>query len=466
MESSLEDFLLGCLSNVIYLPVWFTQKIVNGQASLSIIINPDKYILIIPLAAIVVLIVCSLLVSGAEAAYFSIQPNKLKELKLKRNISKQEKLILKFLGNPKKLLAAILIANNLINIAIVIIAAYVTIQVFDFTDNPILGFTVEVVVLSIVLLLFGEVLPKIYAVQNSLQFAKFMAYPILVLQKVFYPITYLLVSSTAIIDKKLRQKKHQVSVEDLSHAFDMTDTAQTSSEEKDLLKGIVHFGTTSVKQIMTSRTDIMALDKKVKYDELLRRYKEIGFSRIPIYENNLDKIVGIVYIKDLLLYINEKENFNWYPFIRQPYFVPESKKIDDLLNEFQTRKNHIAVVVDEYGGCSGIVTLEDILEEIVGEIHDEFDEQKNIYSKIDDNTYIFDGKTPLKDLCRILNINLNTFIHKGDADTLGGLVVEIAGRIPAINEKVTYKSIDFFTEAADKRRVKKVKVCIIKRSVE
>lgn len=419
------------------------------------------------LLAVGVLLICSAFISGSEVAFFSIDPSEKKLLKEKDRGN--SKLILKLLTNPEKLLATILISNNFINVAIVIISTYINVNLLSFSENPLLSFIIQIVAVTFLILLFGEIIPKVYATHNPIKLAEVTSYPISFLEKLLSPISLLLISSTSFIHDKIKQKKHNISVDELAEALDLT--SEDEIEEEDILKGIVKFGRTDVKQIMKPRTDVTAIEHNTAFQDLIRVILDCGYSRIPVYEDTFDKILGILYIKDLLPHLKFKSKSNivvddtgvlWKPLIRPPFFVPENKKIDDLLKEFQEKKIHLAVVVDEYGGTSGIVTLEDIIEEIVGEISDEYDDDELIYSKLDSNNYVMDGKTPLNDLYRILDIDGRPFENaKGESDTLAGFVVELEGRIPVKNEKITFENYLLTVEAADKRKVKRVKVTII-----
>jgi putative hemolysin len=409
--------------------------------------------------AVAVLLMLSAMISGSEVAFFSLSPKEIKRLELSKK--KADKLILQLLAVPKELLATILIANNFVNVAVVIISSFITTEMFDFSRHPQLAFLVQVVVVTLILLLIGEVLPKVYATKYSLPMAEIMSYPLLILKKLSAPLIFFLISLTTVIDKKIQKKSTHITVDDLSHALELTTEKDADEEEKKILRGIVKFGNTDVKQIMKSRMDVIAFDIQTSFPELLKKILESGYSRVPVYKDGFDKIEGVLYIKDLLPYLDEKNNFEWQKLIRTPFFVPENKKIDDLLKEFQEKKIHLAIVVDEYGGTSGIVTLEDILEEIVGEITDEFDDEDLIYSKIDENNYVFEGKVPLKDLYRVLDIEEKLFEdNKGDSDTLAGFILEHAGRIPAKNEILEFGNFIFTIESADKRRIKQIKVTI------
>ena len=405
------------------------------------------------------LLLLSAMISGSEIAYFSLSPSQLKDIKTKKK--KNNQLILKFLEKPKHLLATILIANNFINVAIVIISTFVTAELFDFNNYKLLGFVIQVIAVTALILLIGEIIPKIYATQFTEKFARIMALPIYYLIKLFYPLSSLLVKSTTLIDKRITKKAHNISFRELTDAIEITSDESTPEEETMILKGIVKFGDIDVKEIMKSRIDVVAVDIKTDYDQLLKTILESGFSRIPAYEDTFDKITGILYIKDLLPHLYKDKGFNWQSLLRQAFFVPENKMINDLLKEFQERTIHLAIVVDEYGGTSGIVTLEDIIEEIVGEISDEFDNktEEMFYKKIDENNYIFEGKTTLIDFCKILGIEDKIFVDaKGESDTLAGLILELEGKIPAKGESIDYEGLIFKIEVVDNRRIKSIKV--------
>jgi gliding motility-associated protein GldE len=420
-------------------------------------INPLEADTIVSLMILVGLLATSALISGAEVAFFSIKPQELDALKKQK--SRKAKLIERFLLNPKELLATILIANNFVNVGIIILATYTSSALFNFQGVEWLQFLVQVIIITFLLLLFGEVLPKVYANNNAVSFARFMAIPLAFLEKALKPISILLVASTRIIDRRANNKGHDLSVDDLSNALELTSEAHEDKDEKKILQGIVKFGNTDVKQIMRSRIDVTALDHKNSYSQVLKTIKKTGFSRIPIYEESFDNIKGVLYIKDLLPYLNVEPEFNWNSLLREVFFVPENKKIDDLLKEFQEKKIHLAIVVDEYGGTSGIVTLEDIIEEIVGDISDEFDDDDLIYSKLDNNNYVFEGKTALNDFYRILNIEGEEFEEsKGESDSLAGFILEITGSIPSKGDQISFKNYNFIIEGVNKRRVTRIKV--------
>ncbi len=408
---------------------------------------------------LVILFVCSGLISGVEVALFSLSQSDLDKEDIKDK--KTVKIISKLLERPKKLLATILVANNFINIAIVILFAYVGNVLFSSITPPVLKFIVEVVVITFLILLFGEILPKIYASRNNLKFATFMAYPLKVLDFLISPLSIPMRSITIGIHNKLGKQKSNISINQLSQALELTNNDDTTQEEQKILEGIVSFGNTDTKQVMRPRLDIFALNISEKYAAIMPEIIKHGFSRIPVYKENIDTIEGILYVKDLLPYIDRKQ-FDWASLLRAPLFVPENKKLDDLMVEFQERKVHLAVVVDEYGGTSGLISLEDIIEEIVGDISDEFDEDDVVFSKLDDKNYVFEGKTALKDFYRIINLEEDSVFedNKGEAETLAGFVLEISGSFPKRNSKIKYKNYVFTIEALDKKRIKRLKIAL------
>lgn len=413
----------------------------------------------VSILSMLVLLICVALVSAAESAFFSFSPTDMEELRISG--TKSDNKIVELINTPKTLLATVLISINFINIAIVILSTFVMEELFDFTQNPLVGFTIQVVAVTFLILLVGEVIPKIYATQNPLRTSRTLLYFVLFLQKLFYPISSILVFSTSIIDRIVKHKSHNISVDELSQALELTSDEDIPEKDHQILKGIVKFGNTDVKQIMKSRMDVTAIEFNTGFKKLLADITSHGFSRFPIYKDTLDQIAGVLYTKDLLTFLNEADDFNWQGIIRPPFFVPENKKIDDLLREFQFKKIHLAVVVDEYGGTSGIVTLEDVIEEIVGEINDEFDDDDLIYSKLDDNNYVFEGKAHLNDIYRILEIDGGVFEDaKGEADTLGGLLLELEERIPRKGEIIKFENLLFTIEAADNRKIKRVKITI------
>ena len=428
--------------------------------SLSTIDNPDfNYWLFLLL--IFFLILLSAFLSGSEVAIFGLS-NTQKETLVNEEQNKNSQRIIKLIADPKKLLATILIGNNLVNVAIVLVSSLMMNHIFEsYSLSPLLNFIIQVVIVTFFILLFGEVIPKVYANNYNLKFSKLMAFPISILKILFNPLSNLLISSTSIIDKKIDKKIELLNADELEYALDLTKDSVDNKEEKKILEGIVKFGNTDVKQIMTPRTDVVAFQNDLDYKSLISDLKAVKFSRIPVYEDSFDKIKGILYVKDLIGKIKEPANYQWNKLLRDAKFVPENKKLDDLLKEFQEEKTHIAIVVDEYGGSSGIVSLEDVLEEIVGDITDEFDEKDVTFLKIDEKNYLFDGKTPLIDFYKILNIDGQKFeVSKGESDTLAGFCIENAGKILLKNEKIIFENYTFTVEASDKRRIKKIKIKI------
>jgi gliding motility-associated protein GldE len=430
---------------------------------------------IFPALIILVLLILSALFSASEVAFFSLGPSKLDELRQANDESSAR--VIELLEDPdkesasKKLLATVLIANNFVNVGIVLLSSAIMPYLFVpktgatqiaglVIDGEWLTFLVQVVGVTFFLVLFGEVIPKVYASSHNLSLARSMAFPISIIQKLLSPISRPLVGSTAFLERRLSSYSSGISVSDLEHALELTQREGRSEEEQKILEGIVSFGSKDVKQIMTSRVDITAFPDDMPYSELLQKIIETGYSRVPIYTESIDQIRGILYIKDLLPYSDQQE-FSWIDLLRPQFFVPENKKIDDLLREFQHRKVHMAIVVDEYGGTSGLVTLEDVIEEIVGDITDEFDDDDIHYSKIDDNNFVFEGKTALIDLYRIIEIEGDAFeAVKGDSDSLAGFIIEQAGKIPVKGEKIHFANFTFTVEAADRRKVKQIKITI------
>ncbi|MBU0764414.1 MAG: gliding motility-associated protein GldE [Bacteroidetes bacterium] len=410
------------------------------------------------LIIIICLLVFSALISGSEVAYFSLSPANIQYLKDKKK-SRKCKMVLELLAKPERLLATILIANNFVNVGIVILAAFVTNELFDFSVSPVLGFIIQAVVITFIILLFGEIIPKVYAARFSRQFATFMAFPLFLLDRLFMPVSKLLIRSTSIVRKRYSGKRANISMDDLSQALNIA--GKELKDEEKILKGIVNFGTIDVTEIMTSRLDVVSIEYSAGFKKLLSVILESGYSRIPVYEDSFDDVRGILYIKDLLPYLDEDDYFSWQKLVREPYFVPETKKIDDLLGEFQTKKIHLAIIVNEYGGTQGIVTLEDILEEIVGEINDESDDIEENYLQMTENKYIFEGRTLLNDFCKIVNIEDDLFDEvRGDADTLAGLILELKAEIPKKHEVVKYRNFIFRIKSADQRRIKQIEVTI------
>ena len=394
----------------------------------------------------------SAFVSASEVAYFSLTSAELEEM--------DNDNVRQLLQNPNELLATILIANNFINVAIVVISTYLTSIAIWFPEGSSLEFVFQVVIITGLLLLFGEIMPKVYANNNAVAFSLRTNKVLISLKKAVYPLSYLLLASTNFINKKLVSKQTPISIEEISKALDIIDH-ENKEEEKRILRSIVEFGNTDVKEIMKSRVAISAIDKKTSFTQVLKIIISSGYSRIPVFEKRIDKIVGILYIKDLIPHLNEKNDFDWVKLCRAPYFIPETKMLNDLLKEFQAKKNHLAIVVDEYGGTSGLVTLEDVLEEIVGEINDEFDVDDNVYSKLDEHNYIFEGKISLNDFLKITKAEIDFFDKiKGEYDTLAGLVLELEGNIPKIGTVYKITPFTIVVESADLRKIKRLKVTI------
>lgn len=405
-----------------------------------------------------VLLLFSALASGSEIAFFSLSPNNLNELDEDKN--ETDRKILKLREDSERTLATILIANNLINVTIIMLLNYFIAHVVDFGNAVWLEFLVITVLLTFLLLLFGEIMPKVYAGQHTLAFCRYTADGILFLSKLFHPLSEILIKTGLLAEKVVQKENHVLSVDDLEQALELTDKEELK-EEKNMLEGIVRFGDETAKEVMTSRQDVVDLDFRLPFPEVLKCIIENNYSRIPVYQDTIDNIRGILYIKDLLPHLSKPATFRWQSLIRPPYFVPETKKIDDLLRDFQENKVHIAIVVDEFGGTSGIITLEDILEEIVGEINDEYDEEEKNYTRINANTYIFEGKTLLSDLYKILNLDDETFEEvEGDADSLAGLLLEIKGDFPELHERIDYKNFTFEVTEIDEHRISKIKVVI------
>ena len=406
---------------------------------------------------LLILLGLSSLFSAAENSFFSLSKTDLEEIKNTKDEKKHQR-IQELLSSPKLLLATILIGNNLVNVGFIIISTYL-IDIEGSNLSPIAAFVIGVLGVTFFLLLFGEIIPKTYATRFNIKTACFLNYPIYLFQKTFLFIILPLSKSVGWLDKKIKHKEEKLSAVQLNQAIDITSGEDTNKEEKAILKGIINFGNTEVKQIMKPRMDVVSVDIDSNFKELLHIVRENGYSRMPVYKDNFDHTEGVLYIKDILPFLEEDETYNWKRLIKQPFFVPETKKIDDLLKEFQEKRVHFAVVVDEYGGKSGIVTLEDILEEIFGEINDEFDVDNILYTKINDNTYSVDAKMLIIDFCKLVEMEEDYFDSiKGDSETLGGLVLELAGKIPNKNQKLNYEIFEFTVEAADKRRIKTLKI--------
>ncbi len=413
------------------------------------------------LAALVVLIVFSALVSGSETAFFSLKPADIEAMR--SSIHKKDKLVLQMRLRPKRLLATILISNNFVNVAIVMVSTYMTSLIFNLEGFPLLAFVIQVVVITSVILIFGEIIPKIYANKEPVMLSNLMVKPLNFLLKFFYPLSILLVRSTSLIDKKINVKGQNITVSELSDAIEMTVDDSVPEDEKMILKGIASFIDMEASEIMQSRVNVTAVDIKDPFARVMELVINSGYSRIPVYEDTFDKVKGILYIKDLLPYLDVKEKKDWHKLIRPPFFVPENKRINDLLQEFREKKIHLAIVVDEYGGTSGIITLEDIIEEIVGEISDEFDieDSQFSYRRISPKRFVFEAKTPLIDLCKILEVEDEIFEQvRGESDSLGGLILELEGKIPDKGTVVVFDNFTFTVTDATERMIKEVEVKI------
>ncbi|EAS20538.1 CorC/HlyC family transporter-associated protein [Flavobacteria bacterium BBFL7] len=405
----------------------------------------------------IILLILSAMVSGAEVALFSLETTDLEE---ERPDFPRRELVAKLLARPKKLLATILIANNAINITTVLIFSILSDSWFTSIETEWLRFVLEVVIATFLILLFGEILPKVYANRNAMKFANFMAIPLNILDKLFSFLSLPMRYVTIQIHERLGNKKSSITVSQLSQALELTDHHDTTDEEQQLLQGIVSFGNTDTKTVMRNRTDVFALDESMLFKDIITEVISNGYSRIPVFKESIDQITGVLYVKDLLPYIDRK-NFEWTKLLREVYFVPENKKLDDLLQEFQEQKKHLAIVVDEYGGTSGLISLEDIIEEIVGDISDEFDDENLVYSKLDDKNFVFEGKTPLKDFYRITELEESQqelFDNsKGESETVAGFLLEQTGYFPRKLDKITFEGFTFVVESMDKKRIKQVK---------
>ena len=412
----------------------------------------------IGLVVLCLLLIASALISSSETSFFSLKPADIEDLESRTD--PKSRMVLKLRENPKTLLATILIGNNFVNVTITLLATYIVSEMFDMVNHPVAAFVMEVVVITSLVLIIGEITPKILAAKRPVRFARFMARPLQVLMVVFSPLSKLLVNSTSFMDKHLEKKKAEISMDDLSTAVDIATEASTPLEEKNMLKGIATFTEKEVSSVMKPRIDIVAVEQGVPFREMLEAVIQSGFSRIPVYEESLDKVSGILYVKDLLPYLNE-QTFEWRMLLRPAFFVPENRKINDLFQDFREKKIHIAIVVDEYGGTSGLITMEDVIEEIVGEINDEFDnvKQEQHYTKIDDSTYLFKAQTSIVDFCKVFNLDEDYFEEQqGEADTLAGLVLEIEGRIPEVGFSFDVEKFNFEITEADHRKIIQIKV--------
>lgn len=435
---------------------YFLHFITNafGEVSFGVMTPGVAFAILLTL----VLLGLSGFASGAEIAFFSLSPSDISEL----NGSKQsrDKTIQVLREDSERTLATILITNNLVNVTIIMLCNFIFARLVNFGNAVWLQFLCITVLLTFILLLFGEIMPKVFSRQNPLAFCRRCVGGISICRRVFWPLETILLRSGILAEKVVQKENHVLSVDDLEQALELTDKNDIK-DERSMLKGIIRFGDETAKEVMTSRQDIVDLDIKCSYADVLKCIVENNYSRIPVYQENEDNIRGVLYIKDLLPHLSKPATFRWQSLIRPPYFVPETKKIDDLMREFQENKVHIAIVVDEFGGTSGIVTLEDILEEIVGEINDEYDEDTKSYSKLNYNTYLFEGKTLLSDFCKVLNVDDDEFVDvEGDADTLAGLLLEIKGDFPSMHEKIDYKNYTFEVMEIGQRRISKVKVTV------
>jgi gliding motility-associated protein GldE len=404
-----------------------------------------------------VLLVLSALVSGSEVAFFSLSKNQINAFRYSN--TKGEKRIYNLIKNPQKLLATILICNNFINVGIVTLATFVTWRIYGTTTLAGIVIVSLTFITTFAIVFFGEIIPKVYASSNNIAFASMTSRLMVFAESLFSPLSWVLLSFSKVVERRIERRNYDISKEEIHKALEITANGETSEEEKEILKGIVNFGTLSVKQVMKSRLEITAFDIELDFHDLMDKINKCGFSRIPVFRETIDKIEGILYIKDLLPYLDRDENFKWQPLLRPGYFVPENKKIDSLLKDFQEKRVHISIVVDEYGGTSGLITLEDIIEEIVGEIRDEFDIDEIAYNKLDDNTYVFEGRTSLNDFCKIIGKDPSIFDEvKGESESLAGLILELSSKIPRVGEKIQFGGLVFTVVAVDNRRIKRIRI--------
>ena len=430
--------------------------------SLFIIFLDIQGYLWIQIIFLVLLLLTSGLVSGAEVAFFSLTKELLDSED--ENKSRQMEIIQKMLQKPKRLLATILITNNFINIAIVLLFASLGEDLFSQIENPLIVLLIEIGVITFLILFFGEILPKVYANRNALSFSKTMAFPIFTIDRYFlFFLTIPMSKITRFMESRLAQKNNEFSIDKLSQALDLTNDEETTKEEHKILQGIINFGNTYTKQIMCPRIDVFALSEDMDMETIVNQILENGFSRVPVYSENMDNVVGILYTKDLLPHI-EQSKFKWQKLLKPPFYVPENKKLDDLLKEFQQKKIHLAVVVDEYGGTSGVITLEDVIEEIVGDISDEFDDDELIYSKLDDFTFVFDAKINLKDFYKVIDLEDEEIFEKskGESESVAGFILEVAQVFPKVGQVIKYESYKFVIESVDRKRINRIKVIIPK----
>lgn len=429
-------------------PGIFLLAQISSTATLFYVLNGVLLLLLLLLSAVI---------SGSEVAFFSLNQNDIAHCKTGNN--PKEKKIIKVLEHPRKLLATILILNNFVNVAFITLSTFVVWRIVGTQTTEGLVLVILTTVASAAIVFFGEVVPKVYANHNNLGFAKLAVGLISVAEFAFRPISWVLLSLSNIIESRIQKRGYNISVDDLNQALELTINEETTEEEKGILKGIVNFGTLYVKQVMRSRLEIQALDFDTDFHNLLHLINKNGHSRIPVYKETIDNIEGLLYIKDLLPYIESEKNFEWQTLLRPGFFIPENKKVDSLLKDFQEKRIHMAIVVDEYGGTSGLITLEDVIEEIVGEINDEFDDEEVAYNKLDDYTFIFEGRTSLNDFCKIVGEEMNIFEEvKGESESLGGLLLELHSKLPRVGEKIPYNHFVFTVVSVDQKRIKRVRV--------
>ena len=402
----------------------------------------------------------SAIISGSEVAFFSLSAAQIE--KCKGHPANKYYSLIQLLKNPRKLLATILIFNNLVNVAIVTLSTMMMWKITSGADNNALYTAITSIVVTFAIVFFGEVVPKVYAIQNNLKLAKLTAPFLRVFAYLFSPLSMVLIKISNLIEKRVENKGYNISIDEMHQALEMTTNEESTSEEElDILKGIVNFGTLYVTQVMKSRVDITSVDVEIDFHDLMDKINKSGYSRIPVFEDSIDKIIGILYVKDLLPYIENEDDFRWQELVRPGFFVSETKKIENLLKDFQEKRIHMAIVVDEYGGTSGLITLEDVIEEIIGEISDEFDEEELGYHKVDENTFVFESKTLLNDFCKVIDKEPQIFERiKGESETIGGLLLEIHKKLPLVGDKIIFDIFEFTIVAADNKRIKKIKVWI------
>lgn len=423
----------------------------------SLILEIDLFNLSVNILIFILLLFFSAIVSGSEVAFFSLPKKVLSDLTNSEKNS--DKRILSLIKKPQKLLATILILNNFINVTIVIFSTYLVMDIYSGRENLSSILAILTLIISFLIVFLGELTPKVYANQNNLAFSRFTSGILKLADFIFTPLSFILTRSSSFLEKRVQKKGYNISVDKLHEALEMTADEDTTDEEKEILKGILNFGLITAKQIMKSRMDIIALDEEINYHELLDLINKTGYSRLPVYKETIDDIQGILYIKDLIPHIEEEEDFDWQKLIRKGFFIPETKKIDDLLRDFQAKRVHMAIVVDEYGGTAGLVTLEDVIEEIVGEFNDEFDDEDKTFIQESEDKFTFLGKTPLNDFCRALDVDFNVFDEvKGESESLGGLLLEMFSHMPNVGEKIRFKQFLFSVIAVDLKKIKKVKV--------